>query len=83
MIGVGFLTLPAIGRMNGWIAIIIFILIAQFVSLVGNIQIAKAYRICGKKTYSTIIESIIGTVCLFLKKFTQNNRNPVYAYRYL
>lgn len=73
MIGVGFLTLPTIGTMNGWVAIIFFVLLAQSISLIGNLQIGRAYRICGKKTYSAIVESIIGKVMIIPRNFQNFN----------
>jgi len=38
MIGVGFLTLPAIGRENGYVPCFLFITLSAFLSLFGNLQ---------------------------------------------
>jgi hypothetical protein len=64
MIGVGFLTLPTIGAKNGWIGIIMFVLLAQGTSMVGNMYLVKAFRAtnCQSTCYPTIVETILGKV---------------------
>ena len=37
MIGVGFLTLPNIGKYNGWVAIIFFVLLSAVISALANL----------------------------------------------
>jgi amino acid permease len=75
MIGVGFLTLPTIGAKNGWIGIIIFVLIAQGTSMVGNMFLVKAFRAtnCQSTCYPTIVETILGKV---KKKFSHHYPLP-------
>lgn len=62
MIGVGFLALPTIGKENGWLSIVILVVLAQLLSMMGNFFLVKAYRAtCGKcKDYPSIVEEILG-----------------------
>lgn len=66
MIGVGFLTLPAIGIKSGYIAIIFFIIIGSSLSLFANLQLGVAYRVTMKNNYSLIVEQVLGRVWALL-----------------
>ena len=60
MIGVGFLTLPAVGKANGYIPCAVFIILSSFMSQFGNLQLGIAYRITRKNTYTLIVEEVLG-----------------------
>jgi len=62
MIGVGFLTLPAIGKNNGYVFVVLFILLASALSLFGNIQLGIAFKITRRNNYALIVEEILGKV---------------------
>ena len=67
MIGVGFLTLPAIGKNNGYVIIVLFIILASSLSLFANIQLGIAFKITRRNNYALIVEEILGKVySLFL-----------------
>ena len=70
MIGVGFLTLPTIGKNNGWVGIILMVFLSQSISLFGNIQLMKGYRATGKNNYSAIVEGVLGVVRIFISFLT-------------
>jgi amino acid permease len=44
MIGIGFLTLPEMGKTNGLIPMVILILLSAFVSAFANVQLGNAFR---------------------------------------
>ncbi len=60
MIGVGFLTLPEIGKNSGLYPMIGFILTAAFISCFANWQIGRGFRATGGKTYSKIVARVDG-----------------------
>ena len=60
MIGVGFLTLPQIGKENGLFPMIFLIVFAGMVSMIGNFMLGRAFRITKGKTYSQISAKVIG-----------------------
>lgn len=62
MIGVGFLTLPVIGKNNGLYPMIGLILLAAFISCFANWQIGRGFRATGGKTYSKIVARVDGRV---------------------
>ena len=73
MIGVGFLTLPEIGKKSGLFPMVGFILISAFISVFANWQIGRGFRHTQGKTYSKIVarvdsrtSSLINMVFLFL-----------------
>jgi amino acid permease len=80
MIGVGFLTLPTIGKSNGWIGIIMFVLLAQGTSMVGNMYLVKAFRAtnCQSTCYPTIVETILGKVPNPTKKNSNKNSKKLH-----
>lgn len=62
MIGVGFLTLPAIGKNNGYVIVVLFIILASSLSLFANIQLGIAFKITRRNNYALIVEEILGKV---------------------
>lgn len=73
MIGVGFLTLPEIGKKSGLLPMVGFILLSAFISVFANWQIGRGFRHTQGKTYSKIVarvdsrtSSLINMVFLFL-----------------
>ena len=60
MIGVGFLTLPEIGKNSGLYPMVALILIAAFISCFANWQIGRGFRATGGKTYSKIVARVDG-----------------------
>jgi amino acid permease len=73
MIGVGFLTLPEIGKKNGLVPMVGFILVSAFISVFANWQIGRGFRHTQGKTYSKIVaridsrtSSLVNMVFLFL-----------------
>lgn len=66
MIGVGFLTLPVIGRYNGWVAIIFFVLFSAAISAFANYLIGRGFRSSFGKNYAEIVERINGPVHSFI-----------------
>lgn len=44
MIGIGFLTLPEMGRTNGLFSMVLLILLSAFISAYANLQLGSAYR---------------------------------------
>ena len=60
MIGVGFLTLPEIGRRSGLIPMIFFILGTASISVFANWQLGRGFRATGAQTYGKIISSVDG-----------------------
>lgn len=62
MIGVGFLTLPEIGRKSGLHIMLGFILLSAFISCFANWQIGRGFRATEAKTYSKIVAKIDGRV---------------------
>jgi hypothetical protein len=60
MIGVGFLTLPAVGQSSGYIPCAVFIILAAFLSLFANLQLGIAHKITGLNNYALIVDSILG-----------------------
>lgn len=62
MIGVGFLTLPEIGKNNGLFPMIGFITLSAFISGFANWQIGRGFRYTEGKTYSKIVARVDGRV---------------------
>jgi len=62
MIGVGFLTLPVIGKNSGLYVMIGFILLSAFISVFANWQIGRGFRATQGKTYSKIVARVNGRV---------------------
>lgn len=60
MIGVGFMTLPVIGKYNGLVAIFFFIFLSALISAFANFQIGRAFKASYGKTYAEIVERING-----------------------
>lgn len=60
MIGVGFLTLPVIGKNSGLYPMIGLILLSAGISLFANVQISRGYRFTQGKTYSKIVARVDG-----------------------
>lgn len=60
MIGVGFLTLPEIGKNNGLYPMLGFILLSAFISAFANWQIGRGFRYTEGKTYSKIVARVDG-----------------------
>lgn len=60
MIGVGFLTLPVIGKNSGLYPMIGLILLSASISLFANVQISRGYRFTQGKTYSKIVARVDG-----------------------
>lgn len=60
MIGVGFMTLPVIGKNNGLYSILFFIMVSAVVSWFANLQIGRGFRHSYGKTYAEIVERING-----------------------
>lgn len=89
MIGVGFLTLPTIGKNNGWVGIIIFIFVAQITSMIGNLWLVRAYRATeGRcKCYPTIVEEILGVkqsalIIVFMMLYILASSTSYYLFAY-
>jgi len=73
MIGVGFMTLPVIGKNNGIYNILFFVALSAIISWFANLQIGTGFRNSYGKTYAQIVEringpkmSLIALVFLFL-----------------
>ena len=62
MIGVGFLTLPQIGKHNGMISMVLLVLVAFGMCLIANFQISRAFYHSKKKTYAELVEALEGPV---------------------
>lgn len=60
MIGVGFLTLPVIGKNSGLYPMIALILLSAGISLIANVQISRGFRFTQGKTYSKIVARVDG-----------------------
>ena len=60
MIGMGFLTLPQIGKHNGTVPMVAMILISVAVCLVANLQISRAYYHTKQRTFAEIVEYLEG-----------------------
>jgi len=60
MIGIGFLTLPVICKTSGIIFGIIILLVAACFSLLGSIQLVKAFSLFPSKSYSDLVKNILG-----------------------
>lgn len=60
MIGVGFLTLPVIGKKSGLYPMLFFIILASMISVFANWQLGRGYRATDGKTYSKIIARVDG-----------------------
>lgn len=60
MIGVGFLTLPVIGKNSGLYPMLFFIVFSSMISLFANWQLGRGYRITGGKTYNKIVTKVAG-----------------------
>lgn len=60
MIGVGFLTLPVIGKNSGTYVMLGFIFLSAFISCFANWQIGRGFRVTEGKTYSKIVARICG-----------------------
>ena len=60
MIGVGFLTLPVIGKKSGLYAMLFFIVLASLVSVFANWQLGRGFRATEGKTYSKIVARVDG-----------------------
>lgn len=60
MIGVGFMTLPNIGKYNGLYMIMFFVVLSAVISWLANLQIGRAFRNSYGKTYAQIVERING-----------------------
>lgn len=58
MIGVGFLTLPEIGKNSGLYPMIGYILLAAAMSVFGNWQIGRGFHATGAKTYAKIVAKV-------------------------
>lgn|SRR3990167_1274093 len=61
-IGVGFLTLPEIGKKSGAYTMLIFIVGSAMISMFANWQISRGFRATGGKTYSKIVARVDGRV---------------------
>lgn len=60
MIGVGFLTLPEIGRKSGLYPMLFFIVLSAGISCFANWQLGRGFRATEGKTYSKIVARIDG-----------------------
>lgn len=60
MIGVGFLTLPMIGRNNGYLSIIGFVVYSAFLSYIANLMLGRAFHASKGKSYADIVKKIEG-----------------------
>jgi amino acid permease len=60
MIGVGFLTLPMIGKYTGYIPMVCMIAFASFLSFFANMQLGIAFRITRRNNYPLMVEEILG-----------------------
>lgn len=60
MIGVGFLTLPVIGKKSGLYAMLFFIVLASLISMFANWQLGRGFRATEGKTYSKIVARVDG-----------------------
>jgi amino acid permease len=72
-IGVGFLTLPEIGKKSGAYTMVALILGSACISMFANWQISRGFRATGGKTYSKIVarvdgrlSSLVNMIFLFL-----------------
>jgi amino acid permease len=89
MIGVGFLTLPEIGKNSGLYPMIGFILLSAFISVFANWQIGRGFRATEGKTYSKIVakvdgrvSSLINMIFLFLYVYVSAGAYYVFGSRY-
>lgn len=60
MVGVGFLTLPEIGKQNGLIPMIFMVFFSAFISCFANLQLARGFSVTKGKCYTRIITLIAG-----------------------
>lgn len=60
MVGIGFLTLPEMGKTNGLVPMIVLIVISSIVSAIANWQLAIGFRITHARSLTKIISEIIG-----------------------
>lgn len=60
MIGVGFLTLPEIGRKSGLYSMLFFILLSALISVFANWQLGRGFKATEGKTYSKIVARVDG-----------------------
>ena len=60
MIGVGFLTLPEIGKKSGLYPMLIFIVLASAISMFANWQLGRGFRATQGDTYTKIVAKIFG-----------------------
>jgi len=88
MIGVGFLTLPVIGKYNGSISIIFFILLSMGISCFANILIGRGFQHSYGKNYPEIIEringpklSLLALIFLFLYVFASSGSYFIFGKR--
>jgi amino acid permease len=86
MIGVGFMTLPVIGKNNGVYSILFFVLYSGTVSWFANIQIGRGFKHSFGKTYPEIIEringsnlSLVALIFLFLYVFASSGSYYIFG----
>ena len=60
MIGIGFMTLPVLGKNSGLFPMLVLIFIAASISCFANWQIGRGFRATQGKTYSKILARIDG-----------------------
>ena len=60
MIGVGFLTLPEIGRKSGLYPMLGMIILSASISCFANWQLGRGFRATEGKTYSKIVARVDG-----------------------
>jgi amino acid permease len=69
MLGMGFMTLPQIGKQNGMIPMLFMILVSVTICLVGNLQITRAYIYTKRKTYPEVVEELDGPLASKIATF--------------
>ena len=72
MIGIGYITLPNIGKENGLFPMIFLIVFTGLMSYVSSVQLGRGYTFSGGQTYSKIVgkvvnrsSSLVILVCLY------------------
>ena len=69
MMGIGFLTLPVMGKTNGLVPMVFFILVASLVSGIANWQLGIGFRATKARSLTTMISSVNGKTsaifCIF------------------
>jgi amino acid permease len=62
MIGIGFLTLPSIGKEIGYWPMIYMVTQSTLISLTANLQLGRGFFITKEKTFDAIVAKICGRV---------------------